>query len=119
MSIPAGSLLHGVAVFELRLLSPTVVTLIVRDSATTLPGHDTVLRVGDELLLITTPKVRQAAERRLRAVGRRGKLARWLGEHGEHGDPATRRPPNRLAPDYREHRAERLEPGNQTEPVTA
>ncbi|KUL42807.1 potassium/proton antiporter [Streptomyces regalis] len=83
VSIPAGSRLHGVAVFELRLPSPTVVTLIVRDGATTVPGHDTVLRVGDELLLITTPKVRQAAERRLRAVGRRGKLARWLGEHGD------------------------------------
>ncbi|WP_234441575.1 potassium/proton antiporter [Streptomyces sp. WM6386] len=86
VSIPAGSRLHGVTVFELRLPSPTVVTLIVRDGATTVPGHDTMLRVGDELLLITTPKVRQAAERRLRAVGRRGKLARWLGEHG---DPET------------------------------
>ncbi|MEV1084081.1 potassium/proton antiporter [Streptomyces sp. NPDC050211] len=83
VSIPAGSRLHGVAIFELRLPPPTAVTLIVRDGATTVPGHDTVLRAGDELLLITTPKVRQAAERRLRAVGRRGKLARWLGEHGD------------------------------------
>nr|WP_237519405.1 potassium/proton antiporter [Streptomyces sp. HUCO-GS316] len=86
VSIPAGSRLHGVAIFELRLPPPTAVTLIVRDGATTVPSHDTVLRAGDELLLITTPKVRQAAERRLRAVGRRGKLARWLGEHG---DPET------------------------------
>lgn len=41
-----------------------------------------MLRAGDELLLITTPSTREATERRLRAIGPRGKLARWLGEHG-------------------------------------
>ncbi|OAH09889.1 K(+)/H(+) antiporter NhaP2 [Streptomyces jeddahensis] len=81
-TIPPGSRLHGVAVFELRLPPPTVVTLIVREGTTLVPDRDTVLRVGDELLLITTPHTREAAERRLRAIGRRGKLARWLGEHG-------------------------------------
>lgn len=80
--IPPGSRLKGVAVFELRLPPPTVVTLIVRDGSTLVPDHDTVLRTGDELLLITTPETREATERRLRAIGRRGKLARWLGEHG-------------------------------------
>ncbi|MDX2599698.1 potassium/proton antiporter [Streptomyces caniscabiei] len=81
-TIPQGSRLHGVAVFELRLPPPTVVTLIVRDGTTLVPDRDTVLHAGDELLLITTPRTREAAERRLRAIGRRGKLARWLGEHG-------------------------------------
>lgn len=69
------------AIFELRLPPPTVVTLIVRDGTTLVPDRNTVLRAGDELLLITTPETREAAER-LRAVGRRGKLARWLGDHG-------------------------------------
>lgn len=82
VSIPEGSRLHGVAVFELRLPSPTVVTLIVRDGATLVPDRGTVLRAGDELLLIATPGTREDTERRLRAIGRRGKLARWLGEHG-------------------------------------
>ncbi|MFI6012675.1 potassium/proton antiporter [Streptomyces sp. NPDC051243] len=82
VTIPPGSRLHGVAVFELRLPPPTVVTLIVRDGTTLVPDRDTVLRAGDELLLVTTPNTREATERRLRAVGRRGKLARWLGEHG-------------------------------------
>ncbi|MFD8050414.1 potassium/proton antiporter [Streptomyces chartreusis] len=82
VTIPPGSRLHGVAVFELRLPPPAVVTLIVRDGTTLVPDHDTVLRASDELLLITTPGTREAAERRLRAIGRRGKLARWLGEHG-------------------------------------
>jgi cell volume regulation protein A len=83
-AIPPGSLLKGVAVFELRLPPPSVVTLIVRDGTTIVPEYDTVLRTGDELLLITTPDTREATERRLRAIGRRGKLARW---HGERGDP--------------------------------
>ncbi|MBT3166248.1 potassium/proton antiporter [Streptomyces sp. Vc74B-19] len=82
VSIPEGSQLHGVAVFELRLPPPTVVTLIVREGTTLVPDRDTVLRAGDELLLIATPTTREDAERRLRAIGRRGKLARWLGEHG-------------------------------------
>ncbi|MEU0915429.1 potassium/proton antiporter [Streptomyces althioticus] len=82
VSIPQGSQLHGVAVFELRLPHPTVVTLIVREDTTLVPDRDTVLRAGDELLLIATPETREDTERRLRAIGRRGKLARWLGEHG-------------------------------------
>ncbi|MEQ4209545.1 potassium/proton antiporter [Actinopolymorpha sp. B9G3] len=83
VSIPPGSRLHGVTVFELRLPKPTVVTLVVRNGTTLVPDPATVLRAGDELLLITTPQVRHAAEGRLRAVGRRGKLARWFGESGE------------------------------------
>lgn len=83
VSVPPGSRLHGVSVLELRLPSPTVVTLVVRDGTTLVPDGDTVLRTGDELLLITSRDMREAAERRLRAVGRRGRLARWLGEHGD------------------------------------
>ena len=82
VTVPQGSRLAGVAVFELRLPPPTVLTLIVREGTTIVPTQGSVLRAGDELLLITTPAVREAAERRLRAIGRRGKLARWLGEHG-------------------------------------
>ncbi|MEV7556470.1 potassium/proton antiporter [Streptomyces sp. NPDC089795] len=87
VTIPPGSRLHGVAVFELRLPPPAVITLLVRGGITHVPGPDTVLAAGDELLLVTPQATRQATERRLRAVGRRGKLARWLGEHG--GSEAT------------------------------
>lgn len=85
LTIPPGSRLKGVAVFELRLPPPTVLTLIVREGVTIVPRPETALRTGDELLLVTTPVVRDAAERRLRAVGRRGRLARWFGEHGHPG----------------------------------
>lgn len=75
------------AVFELRLPPPSVITFLVRGRLTLVPAPDTVLAAGDELLLVTTPATRQATERRLRAVGRRGKLARWLGESGR-SEPA-------------------------------
>jgi cell volume regulation protein A len=85
VAVPAGSRLHGVAIFELRLPPPTVVTLIIRDGKTLVPDRHTVLRSGDELFLITLPKEREATERRLRALGRAGRLARWHGETGETG----------------------------------
>ncbi|MFE0130994.1 potassium/proton antiporter [Streptomyces sp. NPDC059037] len=90
VAVPEGSKLQGVAVFELRLPPPTVVTLIVRDGASLVPHGDTVLRARDQLLLVTTSAVRDRAERRLRAIGRRGKLARWFGEHGELDVPVDR-----------------------------
>ncbi|MER6617803.1 potassium/proton antiporter [Streptomyces xantholiticus] len=83
LTVPEDSRLKGVTVRELRLPRPTVLTLIVREGTTIVPTPDTGLRTGDELLLITTPEVREAAERRLRAIGRRGKLARWFGEQGD------------------------------------
>ncbi|MBB1256183.1 potassium/proton antiporter [Streptomyces alkaliterrae] len=82
LTIPPRSKLHGVTVFELRLPPPAVVSLIVRDGVPLVPRPDTVLHAGDELLLIATVHTRAAAEQRLRAVGRRGKLARWFGEDG-------------------------------------
>ncbi|GGY93868.1 potassium/proton antiporter [Streptomyces poonensis] len=77
--IPDGSRMHGVEVNELRLPTGAAVTLVVRDGTSFVPLPTTVLRRGDELLVVTTDPVRDAAERRLRAVGRGGKLAGWLG----------------------------------------
>lgn len=79
LTIPGGSLMHGVEVNELRLPSGAAVTLVVRDGASFVPLPTTVLRRGDELLVVATDPVRDAAEDRLRAVGRGGKLAGWLG----------------------------------------
>ena len=52
--------------------------LVVRDGQGFVPGPDTRLRRGDQLLVVTTAPARAAAERRLRAVGRAGRLAGWL-----------------------------------------
>ncbi len=83
LAIPPESRLHGVALFELRLPAPTVVSLIIRDGATFVPDPETRLVAGDELLVVTTRGTRESTERRLRAVSRRGRLARWFGEHGD------------------------------------
>jgi potassium/hydrogen antiporter len=85
LTVPAGSRLHGVEVAELRLPAPAVISLVIRDRATFVPAPDTRLREGDALLIVATAATRESAERRLRAVGRRGRLARW---HGERGDLA-------------------------------
>jgi potassium/hydrogen antiporter len=83
MEVPPGSKLAGVHLDELRLPIGAHVTLVLRDGAGFVPGPDTRLKVGDSLLIVATGGVRDAAERRLRAVSRRGRLARWFAEYGE------------------------------------
>ncbi|MDF5757619.1 potassium/proton antiporter [Spongiactinospora sp. TRM90649] len=80
--VPPTSLLHGVEIFELRLPSGAAVTLIVREGRSFVPSPSTRIRQEDQLLVVTTAACRDAAERRLRAVNRRGKLAGWFGESG-------------------------------------
>jgi cell volume regulation protein A len=83
VAVPEGSKMHGVEVAELRLPAGSAVTLVVRDGKSFVPLPTTVLRHGDELLVVATDPVRDAAERRLRAVGQGGKLAYWLGTNGD------------------------------------
>ena len=78
VQVPARSRLHGVEIFELRLPRGASVTLVVRDGQSFVPDNRTVLRAGDELLIVATEEVRDRVERRLRAVSQRGKLAGWL-----------------------------------------
>ena len=83
LTVRPSSRLHNVTVLELRLPDPSVITLIIRDGHTFVPLPETRIEAGDELLIVTTSKTRTAAERRLRAVSRRGKLAYWFDEYGE------------------------------------
>ncbi|MFG2173461.1 potassium/proton antiporter [Streptomyces niveus] len=89
VAIPDRSKMHGVEVGELRLPPGSAVTLVVRENKSFVPGPSTVLRRGDELLVVATDPVRDAAERRLRAVGQGGKLADWLGTSGANGTGGT------------------------------
>jgi cell volume regulation protein A len=88
IDIPPGSRLAGVHIDELRLPKGAAVTLVVRDGEGFVPGPDTRLRTGDALLIVATAAVRDVAERRMRAVSRRGRLARWFGEEGRE-EPAS------------------------------
>lgn len=81
--IPPGSRLSGVEIFELRLPPKASITLIVRNGHSFVPEPTTQLRTGDALLVVAAAEARQAAERRLRAVSRAGKLAGWFGETGK------------------------------------
>ena len=78
VAITDKSLLHGVEVGELRLPVGASVSLVVREGRTLVPEPRTVLRHGDELLVVTPRRLRDATEERLRAVSTRGRLAHWL-----------------------------------------
>jgi cell volume regulation protein A len=81
--VPLGSRLHGVEVDELRLPPGVAVSLIVRADESFVPEGRTRLRVGDELLIVSPRALRDATEQRLRAVGRRGRLAGWVDRSDE------------------------------------
>ncbi|WP_435807139.1 potassium/proton antiporter [Streptomyces rochei] len=87
VTIPEGSKMHGVEVSELRLPAGSAVTLVVREGKSFVPLPTTGLRRGDELLVVATDPVRDAAEARLRAVGHGGKLAGWLGSGDANRNP--------------------------------
>ena len=74
----AKSRLHGVEISELRLPTGTSVSLIVRDERSFTPALTTSIRRGDDLLIVTRRADREATERRLQAVSRRGRLAAWV-----------------------------------------
>jgi cell volume regulation protein A len=82
VEVPVGSRLNGVYVDELRLPLGAAVTMVLRDGVGFVPDLKTRLRIGDSLLIVSTVQARDAAERRLRAVNRRGRLARWFADDG-------------------------------------
>ncbi|SCE03059.1 potassium/proton antiporter, CPA1 family [Streptomyces sp. TverLS-915] len=85
VAVPGDSRMHGVEVSELRLPKGSAVTLVVREGTSFVPTPTTTLRRGDELLVVATDPVREAAEDRLRAVAHGGKLAGWLGHEDDAG----------------------------------
>ncbi len=88
VAISPKSRLHGVEVGELRLPPGASVALIVREGQTLVPETRTALRTGDDLLVVTPRKLREATERRLRQVSAGGRLAQWLGADAGGGDRA-------------------------------
>ncbi len=77
IKVPAGSLLHGVTVFELRLPPSTVVSLIIRNGTPFAPGAKDVIRSGDELLVVVPSRFRYQVETRFKQIGRGGRLSKW------------------------------------------
>ncbi|GAA4727666.1 potassium/proton antiporter [Pedococcus ginsenosidimutans] len=77
VTVGPASRLHGVEVFELRLPQGANVTLVVRGGRGFVPEPNTVVRRGDQLLIVATADVRAKAEKRVREVSRSGRLAGW------------------------------------------
>jgi potassium/hydrogen antiporter len=77
VTIGENSRLHGVEIFELRLPVGANVTMVVRDGKGFVPQGQTVLRHGDQMLVVSTSDARRKAEERLRAVDEGGRLAGW------------------------------------------
>ncbi|WP_205472663.1 potassium/proton antiporter [Nocardioides sp. SYSU D00038] len=78
VTISPASRMHGVEVGELRLPRGASVSMVIRDGETLVPERRTVLRHGDDLLVVTPRKVRVQTEERLRQVSLKGRLAQWL-----------------------------------------
>ena len=79
VTISPASRMHGVEVGELRLPTGASVSMVIRDAETLVPERRTVLRHGDDLLVVTPRRLREKTERRLREVSDGGRLAQWLG----------------------------------------
>lgn len=82
ITVPVGSHLAGVWVADLRLPVGAALALVVRDGVPGPPGPDSVLRVGDRLIVVASRQVRDATVERLHAVSRSGRLAGWLEARG-------------------------------------
>jgi potassium/hydrogen antiporter len=78
VSISPVSKLHGVEVGELRLPVGASVSMIIRDGETIVPERRTVLRHGDDLLVVTPRRQREQTEQRLRQVSSTGRLGHWI-----------------------------------------
>jgi potassium/hydrogen antiporter len=80
VTISPVSKLHGVEVGELRLPEGSLVSMVVRDGHALVPERRTVLRRGDDLLVVTPRGLREPTVRRLRTISANGRLGRWLGD---------------------------------------
>jgi cell volume regulation protein A len=78
ITISPASRLHGVEVGELRLPPGASVSMVIRAGETLVPERRTVLRRGDDLLVVTPRRLRWRTEDRLRQVSLGGRLAQWL-----------------------------------------
>jgi cell volume regulation protein A len=80
VTISPVSRLHGVEVGELRLPEGSSVSMVVRDGRAIVPERRTVLRRGDDLLVVTPRGLREPTLTRLRVVSAHGRLGQWLGD---------------------------------------
>lgn len=77
VKVGSASRLHGVEIFELRLPDRANITLVIRAGRAFVPQPTTMLRHGDDLIVVAAAAVRDQTEHQLQEVSRAGKLAGW------------------------------------------
>ncbi len=111
--------MHGVEVDELRLPAGAAVTLVVRDGTSFVPSRSTMLRRGDELLVVATDPVRDAAERAAAGRGPRRQARRVAGHAGRRERLVAERLVARSAPPEVKRAAGKRTAGDDRREVTA
>ncbi|MFV0533006.1 MAG: potassium/proton antiporter, partial [Cumulibacter sp.] len=91
VSVPDDSRLGGLYIADLRLPPASAVSLVVRGAVRFVPDQQTRIRGGDQLLVVVASEQREATERRVRALARSGRLARWFDDDGEEDRPGEQR----------------------------
>ncbi|RYB92950.1 hypothetical protein EUA93_00430 [Nocardioides oleivorans] len=75
--VETGSRLQGVEIGELRLPEGSGVAIVTRGKHVFVPDDRSVLRTGDQVLVVAALGQVSAVEERLRSVSRYGRLATW------------------------------------------
>lgn len=87
--VEPGSRLAGVEISELRLPSGSGVAIVTRGKEVMVPEDRSVLRTGDQVLVVAALGQVSQVEERLRSVSRYGRLAGWV-EHVDHHPGSVR-----------------------------
>ena len=88
--VEPGSRLSGVEIGELRLPTGSAVALVTRGTEVVVPEARSVLRTGDQVLVVAALGQVTEVEERLRSVSRYGRLAGWAEDIAEESG-STRR----------------------------
>lgn len=82
-AVEPGSRLSGVEIGELRLPTGSAVALVTRGKDVVIPEARSVLRTGDQVLVVAARGQVTEVEERLRSVSRYGRLAGWAEDMDE------------------------------------
>jgi len=82
--VEPGSRLAGVEIGELRLPSGSNVAIVTRGKEVMVPEARSVLRTGDQVLVVAALGQVSQVEERLRSVSRYGRLAGWVEHTDDH-----------------------------------
>ena len=82
--VEPGSRLAGVEISELRLPAGSGVAIVTRGKEVMVPEDRSVLRTGDQVLVVAALGHVSQVEERLRSVSRYGRLAGWVQHMDDH-----------------------------------